>query len=858
MARYVGLVEDQYLRPIAGAYVTVEAIDNTAAVLTDDNGNFLSQPLITDDYGGYYFNTADGLYTITSTRSGNIIAKEYNVVVGILPTSDGFQIALAAEASNRLIGDQQVAAAAASALALETTRAQTAEQTETTRAQTAEAALDVRVTTNTTSIANLQTSARFGEMQTYRATYADFVTDFTAYNPATAYVAGNRLIDQGALWQNILASTGTAPPTLPTTTNANWILINDQIIGLPIVVPTSDTGTHTDPTNGATNVPNTGIHVWMTGASGTGFHYLFPTDAAYAQNFATLAGHYANDSTNTDVPGGSAGDRGAKYWSLQAQAFANQALGIFTPIFPIQGGGWGVFDPNGYPVMHYRADNTVIPGYTDYTPAVLADTRLYLMSSASKIAIASPRGTIRGEAEDGTVLRWVDEVTSGNPERRSFQIDGARAKMQNTAFNKVVLVLQTGQSLSIGTNASGVITGTPPYPGRALMFNGGTRVVQGGATQLPTAPNLMNDTQAAQLVDLYEVVDASANQFGETQCGGTAVGLVPNLASNEITVIATVGVGGASIDQIGVGTNPYINMIRLAEKVSAWCKLQGATLEIPCVVFDQGESNYPNDNQATVDLYITNLNALQAATESALKATLSTNGFTVPTNIPFLFWQPSSWCVYGNSVGSTHYNGNVPAAQLANAIANPTKFIPLGPQFWSAYGPDGLHATKESYRNYGERIGAAVARIRAGLDNLAVYATNIAGSGTTISITYHANTPLTPDTTNVTDPGQYGFHLFDATGTEIPLAANPSVVGSYGVSLTPNTALTAGQSYTVKIAMQNFTGVRPTPYPAVAAGPTTGPRAPLRDSSAAVSSSAIGSVPLYNWAMSQILTFTAS
>lgn len=34
---------------------------------------------------------------------------------------------------------------------------------------------------------------------------------------------------------------------------------------------------------------------------------------------AVLAGHYANDSTDTDVPGGSVGDRGAKYWANKAQ-----------------------------------------------------------------------------------------------------------------------------------------------------------------------------------------------------------------------------------------------------------------------------------------------------------------------------------------------------------------------------------------------------------------------------------------------------------------------------------------------------------------------------------------------------------
>jgi hypothetical protein len=41
--------------------------------------------------------------------------------------------------------------------------------------------------------------------------------------------------------------------------------------------------------------------------------------AAASDASATLAGHYANDDTDTDVTGGSVGDRGAKYWADEAE-----------------------------------------------------------------------------------------------------------------------------------------------------------------------------------------------------------------------------------------------------------------------------------------------------------------------------------------------------------------------------------------------------------------------------------------------------------------------------------------------------------------------------------------------------------
>jgi len=46
-----------------------------------------------------------------------------------------------------------------------------------------------------------------------------------AYSGVTAYVVDDTVLDNGSTWINILASTGVSPPTLPTTSNANWVLM---------------------------------------------------------------------------------------------------------------------------------------------------------------------------------------------------------------------------------------------------------------------------------------------------------------------------------------------------------------------------------------------------------------------------------------------------------------------------------------------------------------------------------------------------------------------------------------------------------------------------------------------------------
>ncbi len=69
-----------------------------------------------------------------------------------------------------------------------------------------------------------------------------------------------------------------------------------------------------------------------TGASGAGawvqFEILSVSVKALADAAALLARHYANDDTNVDVPGGAAGDRGAKYWSNLAAVAAGTATGL--------------------------------------------------------------------------------------------------------------------------------------------------------------------------------------------------------------------------------------------------------------------------------------------------------------------------------------------------------------------------------------------------------------------------------------------------------------------------------------------------------------------------------------------------
>ncbi|WP_157220628.1 collagen-like protein [Flavisphingomonas formosensis] len=140
-----------------------------------------------------------------------------------------------------------------------------------------------------TAISNLQSTSSTGGTL-YYSSWSSLNSAFATYNGATTYSLNQTAVNQGIAWIYIgaSASAGNAPPTLPTTSNAYWSVFRNPLVGQAAAVSTADSGTHTDPTTGTT-VNNTGVFTWTTGTSGTGWKYLFATDAALAQTSATAA-----------------------------------------------------------------------------------------------------------------------------------------------------------------------------------------------------------------------------------------------------------------------------------------------------------------------------------------------------------------------------------------------------------------------------------------------------------------------------------------------------------------------------------------------------------------------------------------
>jgi hypothetical protein len=382
-----------------------------------------------------------------------------------------------------------------------------------------------------------------------------------------------------------------------------------------------------------------------------------------------------------------------------------------------------------------------------------------------------------------------------------------------------------------------------------------TAVGFGGAMAWPGP--LCLDTQLQTLVPLVERSISSPTQAGETYGGGISywLGQGTNLEATSAMVFATLGAGGCTLAMLnqlqttyspGAGYGgPFASQIRCAEIVAAWCKLNGWTLEIPCVVMDQGENDYTTSGAT----YLAELLAMQSQLNTALGNILTRLGQTAPSQIKLLMMQPSSWSFYNDTTAPNVYE------QLAAAIGWPTQFAVIGPQYYidNYNSASGQHQTDIGYRLDGEWTGRAIQKLRGSLATEALYATAASSSGTTLTITFSNATQLVHDTSVVSDPnGQWGLRVLDTSNGNANVALSGfGIVGTNQIQCTMASE-TAGHVYMLGIADYAYGTL------GQVCGPTTSPRAPIRDSAVDVSSAATGNVPMVNFACHQQLTFTGA
>lgn len=364
-------------------------------------------------------------------------------------------------------------------------------------------------------------------------------------------------------------------------------------------------------------------------------------------------------------------------------------------------------------------------------------------------------------------------------------------------------VLISGQSLSTGTAGYPAISTSQPH--NNLMFNPGVRAGGVVSSFVPLVESNNGEVEGETIASgMANLATEFAQDLGE--------------ATHDL-LMSCHGVGSYAYSQLKKGTLPWDNMlaqVTSGKAIAAGTIPTALSYVVRGVLIVHGETDCANGNAS----YDDNLAEWQADYDTDVKA-------ITEQSEPVVMFQTqlSSWTIFGGSV-------SVSLQQLAASVASAGKIVMVGPKYIFEYA-DGLHLTADSYRWLGEYYAKAYRRvILEGLPWEPVRPRSVVRSANVIDVHFHVPVrPLVIDTTNVSNPGNYGFE-FTSDGSP-PAITDVRVTGPSTVRITLAT-MPAGANQRLKYACASGGN----------GGPTTGPRGCLRDSDATESRNG---KDLFNW-----------
>jgi len=381
-------------------------------------------------------------------------------------------------------------------------------------------------------------------------------------------------------------------------------------------------------------------------------------------------------------------------------------------------------------------------------------------------------------------------------------------------FNARLIV---GQSLAVGSTGSPVVSTTQPYTNQ-MMTSG---VLSGNTNS--GMPGYINSLgQAAKVGSLSPLVENGL----ETIASGAAntIGMLARAdgqGAAQDMVIANLGLGATAYSGLAKGTNPYANSLVAMNAFKTSQPLytnQGIRFQAIWVV--HGESDMLNGS------YDLNIRQWQADYQADLNA-ISGRSDT----IPMIHTQPSCWTSVNNVNGAT---GVAPQLMLNESRANPTKTILAGAKYHLLYGADGVHPANgvEYTKLSGMEAKFDWYRVVKGIALEPLTIDSIVRVGAVLTIQLRGGTGnIVADTAAVTDPSGASNTLGIEWESNIVGAANRyTAFSSVVITDAVNKIVTATLAVDPTGSTNMFCSVAWTGIPGNSAGPTTGPRACIRDS----------------------------
>lgn len=434
-------------------------------------------------------------------------------------------------------------------------------------------------------------------------------------------------------------------------------------------------------------------------------------------------------------------------------------------------------------------------------------TDIYVTKGGATYQITSSGNNLNPILSSGSV-RYAECGASNLVTTKPIPADGEIADF----VKRIIHILSSGQSLSMGAESVPVTT-VPPSANRLLTIQSGMRLLDQNATLTPDMvypfkpmASVYSETAATQLAAQLNVSRGLPHDAGLlTSCHGR---------------------NGRRIDQLEKGTLYYNNLMACVSEAKSECDRLGMPYMVPFVDWIQGEA----DSSAAKGYYYGKLVKLQQDYTADIN---QRTGLTA--EIPVLLDQTSSM---------THYNLSssfVPLEQLQAALDMPDKFVMAGPKYNFEYFTDGVHMYGEGYARVGSMHARAARSILGGYIWMPTHAVSAKRTGTKVVVEFYCpHGSLTVDTGLVSDPGNWGLTFEDSTG----------------VKAISSVKLLAGNRVEINLAEPptgsgEFVGIADRGIAGQPAGPRTGARSCLRDSS--TDRDCYG-LPMYNWASHQQIT----
>ena len=498
------------------------------------------------------------------------------------------------------------------------------------------------------------------------------------------------------------------------------------------------------------------------------------------------------------------------------------------------------------------ATNVVVYGKQSRTEVAEAGTYYTAVDGSSKTQIwrydaelqtatqltSAGNNTMPCPSEDGRYVTFLSDRSGPSTLMRMTRYgeDQVVATIDPAKLLTLSQVCGIGQSLCIGTHAQMPgITLTQPFDNK--MFNTDTMCgtgVNGFSGSVPPA-------NIASLQALTQTFVANQNSvLSENWSNGFADLAVSRLLALGLAhriLISLSAAGGTPYAPMAKGTTTYNNTIAEVTAAKTIATAQGYTHAVRAIVCVHGETDEANNNAS----YQANLQQWQSDYEKDIQAA---TGQTL--SVPFIIDQLSSWTVFRSTTQSV-----IAPAQIAAWKAAPQKIIPACATYSIQHWTDGGHMDAESYRLMGQYFSKAYNAIVQGNLWRPVYPKwkRIAKIGKQITIPFFVPAPpLVFDTTLVTQPSfvagsLYGFEVYDSGNNPIAISS-AAITGKDLDTVVLTLATDPGNGASVAYAWTATIGAF--------AGPSTGPRGNLRDSSTETSYYPYrgqANYPLYNWCL---------